>query len=82
MIRALAALALLITLGGCVNTLAQIAGDAAGIPLETRVVASKMEPNILVARDGETCTVSKGRWEKTKPGDHVLCAWSDLGRKE
>ena len=80
MIRILVAVALLISLGGCVNMLAQIAGDAAGIPLDNRTVSSKMEPNTLVATDGATCTVSKGRWEKAKPGDDVLCAWRGVER--
>jgi hypothetical protein len=33
------------------------------------------EPNILIASDLSTCEVSMDRFERTRRGDRVMCAW-------
>lgn len=65
-------------LTGCVNTLAGIVGESVGVPMADRIVSSKVEPNILVATDGASCTVSKNRWEKAEVGHRYFCAWSKV----
>ena len=74
--RILALLTVSVLLTGCVNTLAGIVGESVGVPLGDRIVSSKVEPNVLIAMDGASCTVSKERWEKAKVGDHYFCNWS------
>jgi hypothetical protein len=74
----LLAISLLFT--GCVNTLAAFVGESVGIPLEEKVVASKIEPNVLIAADLTSCEVSKGRWEKAVVGERSLCMWSEKRR--
>lgn len=61
---------------GCVNTLAGIVGESVGVPLGDKIVSSKVEPNVLLATDGASCTVSKSRWEKAEVGHPYFCAWS------
>jgi hypothetical protein len=55
---------------------AQMAGQSVGIPLERKIIFAKSEPNVLIAEDSSTCTVTKGQWEKAKVGRRHLCAWS------
>lgn len=63
-------------LSGCVNALAGVVGESVGVPMGDRIVSSKVEPNLLVAIDGASCTVSKDRWEKAEVGRSYFCAWS------
>jgi hypothetical protein len=51
-------------------------GESVGVPLEDKVVSSKVEPNVLVAMDGTSCTVSAARWEKAEVGRRYFCNWS------
>lgn len=69
-------LAASVLLTGCVNTLAGVVGESVGVPLGDKVVSSKVEPNVLVAMDGASCTVSKERWEKASVGERYFCNWS------
>jgi hypothetical protein len=43
--------------------------------LERKIVAQLREPNILIASDLSTCEVSMDRFERTRRGDRVMCAW-------
>ena len=45
-----------------------------------KLVHGKQEPATLLARDGTTCGVSKKKFDSTRPGMSVWCAWSDKGR--
>ena len=74
--RAMSVVALSVLLAGCVNTVAGIIGESVGVPLGDKVVSSKVEPNVLVAMDGASCTVSKERWEKAEVGRRYFCNWS------
>jgi hypothetical protein len=62
---------------GCANALAEFVGESVGIPLEEKVVASKVEPNVLIATDLTSCEVSKGHWKKAVVGERSLCMWSE-----
>jgi hypothetical protein len=74
-----AAIALLaclaVSFSGC-GFVAQMAGESVGIPLERKIIFAKSEPNVLIAEDSSTCTVTKGQWEKAEVGRRHLCAWS------
>lgn len=74
--RVISVLALSVLLAGCVRTIAGIVGESVGVPLGDKVVSSKVEPNVLVAMDGTSCTVSKERWEKAEVGGRYFCSWS------
>lgn len=65
-----------IWLSGCFQYQTQTAGGSGGIPIRSKVVFEKVEPNILVAHDRSTCETTKQRWEKAKVGRSILCAWS------
>ena len=75
--RAFVLLAASAVLAGCVNTLAGVVGESVGVPMGDKIVSSKVEPNVLVATDGASCTVSKNRWEKAEVGHRYFCAWSE-----
>jgi predicted small secreted protein len=72
----IALLATTTILSGCANTLAGIVGESVGVPMGDKVVSSKVEPNVLVAADGASCTVSKNQWDKVEVGRRYFCAWS------
>jgi hypothetical protein len=38
-------------------------------------VSGKEAPTTLFAVDGTRCTVTKKKFDQTKDGDRVLCAW-------
>lgn len=38
-------------------------------------VTGKQHPNILLAGDGTSCTVSDERYRKIQVGKHEICAW-------
>jgi hypothetical protein len=75
-----AGLALLLTLShalsACTEMVAGILTDVTGVPIVEKVVASRLEPNILVATDGTRCITTPARWQETFPGDEYFCAWS------
>jgi hypothetical protein len=68
--------ALPVLLAGCVSAVAGALGESLGVPVEEKVVSSKVEPNIIVATDGTTCTASRQRWDKAEVGKPFLCPWS------
>lgn len=74
--RVICVLALSGLLAGCANTIAGMVGESVGVPLGDKVVSSKLEPNVLVAMDGTSCTVSTERWEKAEVGRRYFCNWS------
>ena len=74
--RVIYVLALSSLLAGCANTIAGMVGESVGVPLGDKVVSSKIEPNVLVAMDGTSCTVSTERWEKAEVGRRYFCNWS------
>lgn len=77
-VRAVAALVMLCGVSsGCTNLVAGLVGDAVGVPLHEKVIRSKVEPDLVIAIDGATCVVTKGRWAKAKVGEKFLCSWSD-----
>jgi hypothetical protein len=43
-------------------------GESVGVPVDEKVVSSNVEPNIVVAVDGTTCTASQKRWDKAEGG--------------
>jgi hypothetical protein len=71
-----AALSLAMSVAGCANTFGGLLGESLGVPLGSKAIASKVEPNVLVAVDQSSCVVSKERWEKARVGEFYLCAWS------
>jgi hypothetical protein len=75
--RAVLIAATAFALTGCASFVAGFVGESLGIPLENKVVASKVEPNLLIATDQTSCQVSRGRWEKVKVGERVACTWTD-----
>lgn len=74
--RIIVLLAASVVLSGCANALGGIVGESVGVPMLNKIVSSKVEPNVLVATDGASCTVSKNRWEKAEVGHRYFCAWS------
>jgi hypothetical protein len=44
-----------------------------------KLVSGKESPSQLIARDGSRCTVSAKRFEDTREGEQVWCAWTDGG---
>lgn len=66
---------LAVSFTGC-GFVAQVAGESVGIPLERKIIFAKSEPNVLIAEDSSTCTVTKGQWAKAEVGRRHLCAWS------
>ena len=44
-------------------------------PVASKTVYGKESPSTLVANDGSRCTVTSKKFEKTREGDRVLCAW-------
>lgn len=48
--------------------------DAPSVSI-TRVVADKVPPRTLVARDGSVCEVPKARFEYIKIGQSIVCVW-------
>ena len=44
-------------------------------PVASKTVYGKESPATLVANDGSRCTVTSKKFEKTREGDRVLCAW-------
>lgn len=60
---------------GC-GLLAQAVGESVGIPLESKIIFAKSEPNVLIADDSSTCTVTTAQWEDAEVGRRHLCAWS------
>jgi hypothetical protein len=76
LMKTISLLAIPFLFAGCVNFLAAFVGESIGAPLEEKVVASKIEPNVLIAADLTSCEVSKGRWEKAVVGERSLCMWS------
>lgn len=51
------------------------APDRFGGTLSAKEVATKREPETLLARDGSTCRVSPDRFADTAIGDVVRCTW-------
>lgn len=47
------------------------AADAFG----PKKVYGKQDPSVLIARDGTTCSVSKHKYDSTRIGASVWCAW-------
>ena len=45
----------------------------------SKVVANKVAPNTLVARDGSVCTVPEARFDYIEIGQTVICVWSSAG---
>lgn len=41
----------------------------------TRVVAEKVPPSTLVARDGSVCEVPEARFEHIEVGQSIVCVW-------
>jgi hypothetical protein len=77
LMKRISLLAIPFLFAGCANALAGFVGESVGIPLEEKVVASKVEPNLLIATDQTSCQVSKGRWEKAEVGERSLCMWAE-----
>jgi hypothetical protein len=50
-------------------------GEAYGLPVSRKPVSGKEAPTTLFAVDGTRCTVTKKKFDQTKDGDRVLCAW-------
>ena len=44
-------------------------------PNQSRKVAQKTAPDILVADNGSQCSVDAAKWAATKIGDYVTCGW-------
>ena len=55
----------------------QLGGDGGGPGRKT--VSAKEEPLTLVALDGTECTVTSAKFNRTKIGDMVWCAWRSRG---
>jgi hypothetical protein len=55
--------------------------DSTGLPggIARKVVHGKRDPNLLIAIDGDLCTVSEQRYRDTQYGDRVWCAWRAAG---
>jgi hypothetical protein len=64
-----------VSVAGC-GLLAQVAGSSVGVPLEHKIIFAKSEPNVLIAEDSSTCTVTSAQWEKAEVGRRHLCAWT------
>lgn len=47
-----------------------------------KVVADKVPPTTLVARDGSVCKVPKVRFDHIKVGQSIVCVWVSLGMRE
>ena len=71
--RRLVLLALL-PLAGCSG--AGFVANSLGLPVQHKVVMSKREPNELIAVDGTTCVVSRGRFDDTEISESATCMWS------
>ena len=50
-------------------------GRARELPVASKPVSGKEAPATLFAVDGTRCTVTKKKFEETREGDRVLCAW-------
>ncbi|MDB4907711.1 MAG: hypothetical protein JWO05_2495 [Gemmatimonadetes bacterium] len=44
-------------------------------PNQSRKVAQKVSPDVLVADNGSQCSVDAARWAAAKIGDYVTCGW-------
>lgn len=55
--------------------------DSTALPggLARKVVQGKRDPNVLIAIDGDRCTVSEQKYRDTTYGDRVWCAWRPAG---
>jgi hypothetical protein len=60
---------------GC-SALAAAFAESIGMPLESKAVAHKNRAQELIATDGTTCFVSRGKFEAVEIGDLVPCTWS------
>ena len=45
------------------------------LQVSEKVVAGREAPTTLLAEDGSRCTVTKRRFDDTREGDRVTCAW-------
>lgn len=62
---------------GCVSVATGLPGESlGGVRPSSKAIASKVEPNLLVAVDQSSCVVSKERWDRAKVGEFHRCAWS------
>lgn len=48
--------------------------------LEHKPVSGKTEPNLLIAKDGTVCTVSRDKFQKTIIGNSIWCLWMNADR--
>jgi hypothetical protein len=62
-------------LSGC-GFLQGVFAESVGVPLETKAVAYKHGAQELVATDGTSCFVSRGKFQDVDVGDRVQCTWS------
>lgn len=55
--------------------------DSTALPggLARKVVQGKRDPNVLIAIDGDLCTVSEQKFRDTNYGDRTWCAWRAAG---
>ena len=82
--RRLAALALcaaLLGTSGC-TVLQGVFAESVGMPVQSKAVAYKSDPQELIATDGTSCFVSRGKFEDVEIGDAVLCAWTSEPRRD
>lgn len=79
--RILILVASLPALGACAIARGIVA-ESLGAPVASKAVAEKRGRTELVATDGTWCNVSRGTFEKTEVGHHVLCTWSKEPRRE
>jgi hypothetical protein len=49
--------------------------DSFGATISVKQVATKREPDTLLARDASVCRVSEERFRATEVGELVRCAW-------
>lgn len=73
----MATLSLSVAATGCSSVATRPPGEPFGPTRpSSKAVASKVEPNMLVAMDQSSCVVSKERWERAQVGEFHFCAWS------
>jgi hypothetical protein len=94
-LRLLPAVILALGLTGCGFVIETIAGNVFGRRPEsditqpgfasesiTKVVADKVPPTTLVARDGSVCEVPEARFEYIELGQSIVCVWASASLRE
>lgn len=61
---------------GC-GHLVETAAHVADIPSPAKRVASKAEPDLLIAHDGSSCKVPPARFSYIEVGQSITCVWMD-----